>query len=135
MQPKKTSKQEKIFYGCLFGLGVLVILFFLTHFFICFNSETMDINTGLTSTRTTNYKYIVVSHGLSGIHAHKNIICKNHIISTMQAQPFDIFPLPIKNLGISLFIMTLMFILWQTWGVVFWIRQFIIIKTPSSFLM
>lgn len=85
MQPKKTSKQEKIFYGCLFGLGVLVILFFLTHFFICFNSETMDINTGLVLT-----------------------------IEHMQAQPFDIFPLPIKNLGISLFIMTLMFILWQT---------------------
>ena len=85
MQPKKTSKQEKIFYGCLFGLGVFVILFFLTHFFICFNSETMDINTGLVLT-----------------------------IEHMQAQPFDIFPLPIKNLGISLFIMTLMFILWQT---------------------
>lgn len=85
MQPKKTSKQEKIFYGCLFGLGVLVILFFLTHFFICFNNEAMDINTGLVLT-----------------------------IEHMQTQPFDIFPLPIKNLGISLFIMTLMFILWQT---------------------
>lgn len=85
MQPKKTSKQEKIFYGCLFGLGVLVILFFLTHFFICFNNEAMDINTGLVLT-----------------------------IEHMQKQPFDIFPLPIKNLGISLFIMVLMFILWQT---------------------
>ncbi|MCI9545799.1 MAG: type IV secretory system conjugative DNA transfer family protein [Lachnospiraceae bacterium] len=85
MTPKKSSKQEKILYASIGAVCLIFVLFVLSHFFVCFNKETMDFNTGITLT-----------------------------IEHIQTEPYDIFPLPLGKLLVSLFIITLLFLLWQT---------------------
>ncbi len=84
MVPKKMSKQEKMFYGAMAGLGYLFIMFFLCHFFKC-HTEGAIITDVLTEA-----------------------------IIHMQTQPLDIFPIPLWNLCIATFVIGLFVILYTT---------------------
>lgn len=85
MPPKKKSKEEKIFYGVMFGAAGLAVLYVLIHFFVCYEEVGPDLANTLTAT-----------------------------IIHMQTEPFDFFPLPVGKLALAILLIVLIIMLYMT---------------------